>query len=45
MSAIQMKQAVIDRYGKNSYEAGWIQFVFSRRPYDYLVRVYNDLMK
>jgi hypothetical protein len=45
MSAIQMKQEVINRYGEGSYEAGWFQFVFSRRPYDYLVRVYNDLMK
>ena len=45
MSAIQMKQNVIARFGENSYEAGYIQWVFSRRSYAQLVIAYRNLMK
>lgn len=44
MSAIQMKKNVIARFGENSNEAGYFQWVFSRRPYDFLVFVYNNMM-
>ena len=44
MALINMKNEVIEKYGRDSFEAGYIQFVFARRSSDYFIRVYNDLM-
>ena len=44
MALINMKNEVIAKYGENSFEAGYIQFVFARRPSDYFIKVYQDLM-
>lgn len=32
---IKMKEQVIAKYGRDSFEAGYIQHVFANRPTDY----------
>jgi len=44
MSAISMRDAIIRKYGKDSFEAGYIQWVFSRRSTETLWSVYKDLI-
>lgn len=41
---MEMKQEVINKYGKDSFEAGYIQHVFSRRSTEMFLRVYKELM-
>lgn len=45
MSAVQMKENVRTLYGEDSYEFGYFMHVFSRRPFDWTVSVYNKLME
>lgn len=44
MSAITMRDAIIRKYGKDSFEAGYIQWVFSRRSTETLWTVYKKLI-
>jgi hypothetical protein len=44
MSAISMRDTIIRKYGKDSFEAGYIQWVFSRRSTETLWSVYKDLI-
>lgn len=41
----EMVQEVAERYGKDSFEAGYIQFVFSKRSDDQFFRAYRNLMQ
>ena len=41
---IMMKEQVIAKYGKNSFEAGYIQYVFAKRPAEYFKRVCTELL-
>ncbi len=43
MSAIEMRDAIISKYGKDSFEGGYIQYVFSHHSTKFLESVYNDL--
>jgi hypothetical protein len=45
MSAVQMKENVKIRYGEDSNEFGYFMHVFSRRPLDWTISVYNKLME
>jgi len=45
MALINMKNEVIAKYGKDSFEAGYIQYVFSKRSTETFYQVYKDLMK
>ena len=45
MALVQMKNEVINKYGENSYEAGYIQWIFSKRSTEYFLRVYHQLME
>jgi hypothetical protein len=42
---IMMKEQVVAKYGENSFEAGYIQYVFSKRPADWFKKIAEDLMK
>lgn len=44
MTAITMRDAIIRKYGKGSFEADYIQWVFSRRPTEVLWGVYKELI-
>lgn len=44
MSLIAMRDAVIEKYGKGSFEAGYIQFAFARRETNYFIATYEKLM-
>ena len=44
MAIIKMRDEVIAAYGKDSYEAGYIQYVFANRETDWFITVYNELM-
>ena len=39
-----MKEQIIAKYGRNSFEAGYIQHVFARRPAEYFKRVCTELL-
>ena len=39
-----MKEQVIAKYGRNSFEAGYIQHVFARRPAEYFKKVCTELL-
>lgn len=41
---IKMKEEVISKYGEKSFEAGYIQYVFSKRPTEQFLIVYRKLM-
>lgn len=41
---MMMKEQVIAMYGQNSFEAGYIQHVFARRPTEYFKRVCTELL-
>lgn len=41
---INMKERVIAKYGKGSFEAGYIQHVFANRSTEYFKRVCADLL-
>jgi len=45
MALVQMKNEVINKYGKDSYEAGYIQWVFSKRSTECFLRIYHQLME
>jgi hypothetical protein len=45
MSAMKMKENVRNRYGENSFEFGYFQHVFSRRPFEFLQAVYEKMME
>lgn len=40
-----LRDRVIERYGEDSHEAGFIQYVFSNRDTEYFLAVYKDYMK
>ena len=42
---INMKEQVIAKYGRESFEAGYIQHVFSKRPADYFKKVCMELLE
>ena len=42
---INMKERVIAKYGKESFEAGYIQYVFAKRPAEYFKRVCAELLE
>ena len=42
---INLKDDVIAKYGVGSFEAGYIQYVFAKRPADYFKKVCADLLK
>ncbi len=42
---INLKNDVIAKYGAESFEAGYIQYVFAKRPADYFKKVCTDLLK
>lgn len=42
---INMKERVIAKYGKESFEAGYIQYVFAKRSAEYFKRVCADLLE
>lgn len=41
---INMKERVIAKYGKESFEAGYIQYVFAKRPTEYFKRVCANIL-
>jgi hypothetical protein len=43
MALIEKKNEIINLYGKDSFEAGYIQYVFANRPSDWFEEVYEDL--
>ena len=45
MSLINMKDEVINKFGKDSFEAGYIQHCFSYRGTDFFIEVYDRMMK
>ncbi len=42
---INLKERVIAKYGKDSFEAGYIQHVFATRPSDYFKRICSEMLK
>lgn len=42
---INMKEQVIAKYGRESFEAGYIQHVFAKRPTDYFKKVCMELLE
>lgn len=44
MSIIEMKQEIIVKFGQGSHEAGYAQYVFSRRSTETFIMVYKKLM-
>jgi hypothetical protein len=44
MALINMKNEVITKYGEDSFEAGYISYVFAKRSTEYFLNVYRDLM-
>lgn len=42
---INMKEQVIAKYGRESFEAGYIQYVFAKRPADYFKKVCIKLLE
>lgn len=45
MSIIAMKQEIIVKFGKDSFEAGYAQYIFSKRSTEVFIHVYQKLMK
>ena len=41
---LEMKEKVITQYGKDSFEAGYIQYIFSKRPTAYLKKICIELL-
>ena len=41
---INLKNDVIAKYGEGSFEAGYIQYVFAKRPTEYFKRVCAELL-
>jgi len=41
---INLKERVIAKYGKESFEAGYIQYVFAKRSTEHFKRVCADLL-
>jgi hypothetical protein len=44
MALVNMKNEIIRKYGEDSFEAGYAQYVFANRSSEYFERVYKDLM-
>lgn len=44
MSLVAMRDEVINKYGKDSYQAGYIQYCFSHHETPWFLRVYRELM-
>lgn len=44
MSLVAMRDKVIEKYGKDSYQAGYIQYCFSHHETPWFLRVYWELM-
>ena len=44
MALINMKNEVVAKYGEDSFEAGYISYVFAKRSTEYFLDVYRDLM-
>lgn len=42
---ITMKQEIIVKFGEDSFEAGYAQYVFSKRSTETFIEVYEKLMK
>lgn len=42
---ITMKQEIIVKFGKDSFEAGYAQYIFSKRSTETFVEVYEKLME
>lgn len=42
---IEMKETIKVEFGEDSFEAGYIQWVFSRRSTETFVQVYEHLMQ
>lgn len=45
MTDIQMRDAIIAKFGKNSCEAGYAQHLFADRGAEWLASYYNKIMK
>lgn len=45
MTIIEMKQTIIKTFGKDSFEAGYAQYVFSKRDSETFIEVYKKLMR
>lgn len=45
MTIIEMKKEIIIKFGQNSYEAGYAQYIFSKRSTETFIQVYKRLMK
>ena len=41
---ISLKERVIAKYGRESFEAGYIQYVFAKRSTEYFKRVCANLL-
>lgn len=44
MTIIEMKQEIIVKFGADSLEAGYAQYVFSKRSTEVFIYVYKKLM-
>lgn len=44
MTIITMKQEIIVKFGKDSFEAGYAQYIFSKRSTETFIAVYEKLM-
>lgn len=44
MTIITMKQEIIVKFGENSFEAGYAQYIFSKRSTETFIAVYEKLM-
>lgn len=44
MTIITMKQEIIVKFGKDSFEAGYAQYIFSKRSTETFIAVYERLM-
>lgn len=44
MTIITMKQEIIVKFGQDSFEAGYAQYIFSKRSTETFIAVYERLM-
>ena len=45
MTIIEMKREIIVKFGQNSYEARYAQYIFSKRSTETFIQVYQKLME
>ena len=44
MATITMKNTIVRKFGKDSFEAGYIQYLFARRDASWVKSAYDKMM-